>query len=172
MNIQKLRTSIRSVYLYLLLMPILGQMALAQNQSNLVNVNWEWFYETSALLFSGFTTIEQEVAQNGITNHSADIAELDRRLADVTLLLNSLTETQKLFMQVVQITPADLVYLQLSAQSLHTGLSALRESLDKIGNKLTSADQRSLILLAKNSYIAHQLALTVFSQQPIESIQR
>lgn len=143
-----------------------------QSQSNLVNVNWVWFYETSTLLFSGFSEIEQEIAQNTLKNHQADIAEIDERLANVALLLKSLSETQKLYMQVVQITPADLVYLQLSAQSLHTGLSALREALDKVGNGLSTADQKALILLAKNSYIAHQLALTVFSQQPIESIQR
>lgn len=156
----------------LIIMLVTSSLAWSQNQSNLVNVNWIWFYETSALLFSGFTEIEQEVAQNTIKNHSADIAELDKRLADITLLLNSLSETQKLYMQVVQISPADLVYLQLSAQSLHTGLSALRETLDKIGNGLTTSDQRALILLAKNSYIAHQLALTIFSQQSIDSIQR
>jgi hypothetical protein len=158
--------------LYLLLVMCLSGQALSQTPGNLLNVNWAWFYETSALLFSGFTEIEQEVAQNAIKNHSADIAELDKRMADIILLINTLSETQKQYMQILQISPADLVYLQLSAQSLHTGLSALRESLDKIGNKLTASDQRALILLAKNSYIAHQLALTMFSQQAIESIQR
>jgi hypothetical protein len=151
---------------------VLTQAFYVQGQGNLVNVNWTWFYETSTLLFSGFTEIEQEVAQNAINNHTADIAEIDQRLSDINLLLTSLSEAQTFYIQALQVAPADLVYLQLSAQSLHTGLSALRESLDKIGNKLTASDQRALILLAKNSYIAHQLALTVFSQQPIESIQR
>jgi hypothetical protein len=155
-----------------LLVVVLSQSFFLQGQGNLVDVNWTWFYETSTLLFSGFTEIEQEVAQNAIKNHTADIAEIDRRLSDINLLLTSLSETQTFYMQAFQVAPADLVYLQLSAQSLHTGLSALRESLDKIGNKLTASDQRALILLAKNSYIAHQLALTVFSQQPIESIRR
>jgi hypothetical protein len=157
------------IYLFIV---VLSQAFYAQGQGNLVNVNWTWFYETSAILFSGFTEIEQEVAQNAINNHTADIATIDQRLSDINVLLTSLTETQTFYVQALQVAPADLVYLQLSAQSLHTGLSALRESLDKIGNKLTSSDQRALILLAKNSYIAHQLALTVFSQQPIESIQR
>jgi hypothetical protein len=150
----------------------LSSAAFAQPQRTLVNVNWIWFYETSALLFNGFSVIEQEASQNAIKNHAAEIAELDKRLADISLLLNTLSETQGQFMQFTGVAPADLVYLQLSLQSLHTGISALKESFDKINNKLTSSDQRALILLAKNSFIAHQLSFTLFSQQAVESIQR
>jgi hypothetical protein len=150
----------------------LGTTSFAQPQRPLINVNWIWFYETSALLFNGFSVVEQEAAQNAIKNHTAEITELDKRLADISLLLNTLSETQGQFMQFTGVAPADLVYLQLSLQSLHTGISALKESFDKINNKLTSSDQRALILLAKNSFIAHQLSFTLFSQQAVESVQR
>ena len=156
----------------LMLVLVLSGAAFAQTQRTLVNVNWIWFYETSALLFNGFTVVEQEALRNTVTNHVAEIAELDKRLADILLLVNTLSETQGQFMQFTGVAPADLVYLQLSLQSLHTGISALKEAFDKINNKLTSSDQRALILLAKNSFIAHQLSFTLFSQQAVESIQR
>jgi hypothetical protein len=165
------------LFVLLLMMPVMAQ-------DELLEVNWEWFFGTSTLLYFGaFETAEGQLrvdtaatdaaSTEGVTkfDFDANISELDTRSRDVVVLLNALNIRQQQYAEAGRPVPPDLVYLITSTRSLYVGIGALRNFYSQRKDK---PDELSLELLylAESSYNTHQLAYALFAEQAEEGIKR
>jgi hypothetical protein len=160
-------------HLRLLALLLVLPASLAQTPSELLEVNWPWFFETSTLLYFGaFETAEAQLrASPPEVDFAANIQELEGRSQDVVVLLNALNIRQQQYSEVNRPVPRDLVYLITSTRSLYVGLGALRNFY---AQRQEQPDETSLELLylAESSYNTHQLAYALFTEQAQEGIKR
>jgi hypothetical protein len=162
----------RRLHVFVLL--LLTQFALTQSaQGELLEVNWEWFFETSTLLYFGaFETAEGQLRANAPEiDFEANITELGTRSQDVVTLLSALNIRQQQYTEVGRAVPKDLVYLITFTRSLYVGIGALRNFY---AQRQENPEETSLELLylAESSYNTHQLAYVLFSEQQQEGIKR
>jgi hypothetical protein len=153
---------------------LLSQLPLAQTaQSELLGVNWEWFFETSTLLYFGaFEIAEGQLrADAPRVDYAANITELDTRSQDVVTLLSALNIRQQQYSEVGRAVPRDLVYLITSTRALYVGIGALRNFYAQ-RQENPGETGLELLYLAESSYNTHQLAYVLFSEQQEEGIKR
>ncbi len=140
---------------------------------DLLEVNWNWFFETSTLLYFGsFEIAEGQLrADPPALDYDANISELDTRSQDVVVLLNALNIRQQQYAEAERPVPRDLVYLITSTRALYVGIGALRNFYAQRQDK-PEETSLELLYLAESSYNTHQLAYALFSEQGEEGIKR